>query len=144
MATQLRRSRQSSPAPAERQRQVAAPAAGSERTRTKPLYVPRTDIHETEDGLVVLADMPGVSSESVEVTLEKRILTIRGRSEDRPPERFSPAYLEYQAGDYERSFTLSEDIEAERIEAKLRNGVLRVFLPKAGPAQKKRIQVQAN
>ena len=60
------------------------------------------------------------------------------------PEGFSPVYLEYQPGDYERVFTLSEDIEAARIEASVKNGVLRVFLPKAGPAQTKRIQVRAS
>ena len=141
-ATQVRRAEQNQPASAGGERQVSAGEQGLERTRTRPLYAPRTDIHETADGLVVLADMPGVSPETVEVTLEKRVLTIRGRSEDRPPEGFSIVYREYQPGDYERVFTVSEDIEAERIEASLRNGVLRVVLPKAGPAQAKRIQVQ--
>jgi HSP20 family protein len=72
------------------------------------------------------------------------VLTIRGRTEDDPPQGFSPVYIEYQPGDYERVFTLSEDIEAERIEAGVKDGVLRLFLPKAGPAQTKRIQVRAS
>jgi HSP20 family molecular chaperone IbpA len=110
----------------------------------RPVLAPRTDIYETDEGLVVLADMPGISPETVDITLEKRVLTIRGRSEDQPPEGFSAVYAEYRPADYERFFTLSEDIEAERIEAKLKDGVLRVFLPKAGPAQTKRIQVQAS
>jgi HSP20 family protein len=123
---------------------MASPAEGAERTRTRPVYAPHTDIFETEDGLVILADMPSVSPDGVEVTLERNVLTIRGRTEDSPPEGFSPVYLEYQPGDYERVFTLSEDIEAERIEAGVKNGVLRLFLPKPGPAQTKRIQVRAS
>jgi HSP20 family molecular chaperone IbpA len=93
---------------------------------------------------VILADMPGVSPDGVDVTLERNVLTIRGRTEDSPPQGFSPVYLEYQPGDYERVFTLSEDIEAERIEASVKDGVLRLVLPKAGPAQTKRIQVRAS
>jgi HSP20 family protein len=125
-------------------REMAATAEGTERTRSRPAYAPRTDIFEMDDGLVILADMPGVSPESVDVTLERRVLTIRGRTEDSPPQGFSPVYREYQPGDYERAFTLSEDFEAERIEASCKNGVLRLLLPKAGPAQTKRIQVRAS
>jgi HSP20 family molecular chaperone IbpA len=124
--------------------QEVAPAEGGERTRPRPVYAPRTDIFETDDGLVILADMPGVPADGVDVTLERNVLTIRGRTEDSPPQGFSPVYLEYQSGDYERVFTLFEDIEAERIEANVKAGVLRLFLPKAGPAQTKRIQVRAS
>jgi HSP20 family protein len=124
--------------------QEVAPAEGGERTRPRPVYAPRTDIFETDDGLVILADMPGVPADGVDVTLERNVLTIRGRTEDSPPQGFSPVYLEYQPGDYERVFTLFEDIEAERIEANVKAGVLRLFLPKAGPAQTKRIQVRAS
>lgn len=116
----------------------------AERTRTRPLYAARADIYETEQGLVVEVDMPGVSPDAADVTLENRVLTIRGRSQDRAPEGFSPVYREYQAGDYERSFTLSDEIDAERIEAKVKNGVLRLFLPKAAAAQAKRIQIRAD
>jgi HSP20 family molecular chaperone IbpA len=143
MANQVGTREQSQPSTGEAQGGALASGA-AERTRTRPLYTPRTDIFETDDGLVLLADMPGVSPDSVEVTLERQVLTIRGRAEDSPPQGFSPVYREYQAGDYERSFTLSEAIEAERIEAGCKNGVLRLFLPKAGPAQTKRIQVRAS
>ena len=124
--------------------EVAAPPEGAERTRPRPVYAPRTDIFESDDGLVILADMPGVSADGVDVTLERNVLTIRGRTEDSPPQGFSPVYLEYEPGDYERVFTVSEDVEAERIEAGIKDGVLRLFLPKAGPAQTKRIQVRAS
>jgi HSP20 family protein len=144
MATNQARSQQRQPATTQANQEVAAPAEGAERTRTRPIYAPRTDILETDDGLVILADMPGVSADGVDVTLERNVLTIRGRTEDDPPQGFSPVYIEYQPGDYERVFTLSEDIEAERIEAGVKDGVLRLFLPKAGPAQTKRIRVRAS
>lgn len=143
-ANQVRAQEQRQPATTSGSQEVAATTEGVERTRTRPVYVPRTDIFETDDGLVLLADMPGVSPDAVDVTLERQVLTIRGRTEDSPPQGFSPAYREYQPGDYERAFTLSEDFEAERIEASCKNGVLRLFLPKAGPAQTKRIQVRAS
>ncbi len=127
------------------QQQVEAPTpAGTERTRTRRVYVPRTDIYETEDALVLVADMPGVAPDGLDVTLEARELTIRGRTRDAAPEGYSPVYREYEAGDYERAFTLSEDIDAGKIEARLGDGVLRLTLPKAGPAQARRIQVQAS
>jgi HSP20 family protein len=144
MAENQARAQQRQPATTQGGQEVATPAEGAERTRTRPVYTPRTDIFETDDGLVILADVPGVSADGVDVTLERNVLTIRGRTDDSPPQGFSPVYLEYQPGDYERVFTLSEDIAAERIEASVKNGVLRLFLPKAGPAQTKRIQVRAS
>lgn len=142
--TEMTRARQRQPAGMAGQGELAAAGETAERTRMRPVQIPPTDIFETDDGLVVVADMPGVSSETVDVTLEKRVLTIRGRSEDEPPKGFSATYAEYRPADYERFFTLSEDIEAERIQAKLQDGVLRVFLPKAGPARTKRIKVQTS
>ena len=144
MANQVRTRQQSQPATAQEGQGGAPAPSGAERTRTRPVYAPRTDIFEIDDGLVLLADMPGVSPDGVDVTLERQVLTVRGRAEDSPPQGFSPVYREYQPGDYERSFTLSEEIEAERIEASCRNGVLRLFLPKAGPAQTKRIPVKSS
>ncbi len=128
---------------AEEAQRVEAPMpAGTERTRARRVYAPRTDIFETEQALVLLADMPGVLQDDLDITLERRELTIRGRTADAGPEGYSPVYREYEGGDYERTFVLSEEIDAEKIEARLKDGVLRLTLPKAGPAQAKRIQVQ--
>jgi HSP20 family molecular chaperone IbpA len=144
MATNRGRAQQRQPAAPQGGEEVSATAQGAERTRTRPVYPPRTDIFETDDGLVLLADMPGVSADGADVTLERNVLTIRGRTQDHAPQGFSAVYREYEPGDYERVFTLSEDVAAERIEASVKNGVLRLFLPKAGPAQTKRIQVRAS
>lgn len=124
--------------------QQVAGREAAERTRTRPLYAPRADIYETDQGLVIEVDMPGVPPDAVDVTLEKRVLTIRGRSQDRTPEGFSPVYREYQAGDYERTFTMSDEINADGIQANVKGGILRLFLPRAAEAQAKRIRIQAD
>ena len=133
------------PAPAaEAERVRAAQPGGAEHTRDRPVYVPRVDIVETEDALEILADMPGITRDSVEVTLEQRVLGIRGRTGVAPPEGMAPLYLEYEPGDYERSFTLSDAVDPGGIEARVRGGVLRLRLPKAGPAEPQRIEVKAD
>ncbi len=124
--------------------QQVAGREAAERTRTRPLYAPRADIYETDQGLVIEVDMPGVPPDAVDVTLEKRVLTIRGRSQDRTPEGFSPVYREYQAGDYERTFTMSDEINADGIQANVKGGILRLFLPRAAEAQARRIRIQAD
>src|SRR3954453_9013541 len=122
----------------------AAQPRGTERTRARPVYAPRVDIVETEDALEVLADMPGVTKDSVEVTLEQRVLSIRGRADVAVPEDLAPLYLEYEPGDYERSFTLSDPVGPGGSEARVRGGVLHLRLPKAGPAKRQRIEVKAD
>ena len=129
---------------AEPERVRAAQPAGTERTRERPLYAPRVDIVETGDALELLADMPGVTKDSVEVTLEQRVLTIRGRAEVQVPEGLAPLHLEYEPGDYERAFTLSDAVDPSGIEARVRAGVLHLRLPKAGPARRQRIEVKAD
>src|SRR5687768_18590929 len=94
---------------------------GTERTQELPLYAPRVDVIETEDALEILADMPGVTKESVEVTLEQRVLSIRGRADLALPEELAPLYLEYRPGDYERAFTLSDAVDPAGIEARARD-----------------------
>ena len=116
----------------------------AERTRARRAYIPRVDIYETEDALVMLADMPGVDENSVDITLEKNVLSINGYVEPAQPDNYSLAYAEYGVGDYQRSFTLSDEIDRDKIEAIVKNGVLRLQLPKAGPAKTRKITVKAN
>lgn len=115
----------------------------AERTRARKAYIPRADIYETGDDIFVVADMPGVDENSIDLTLEKNILTINGYVEPAEPENYSLAYAEYEVGDYQRSFTLSNQIDQEKIEASVKNGVLRLRLPKAGPAKARKIMVKA-
>jgi HSP20 family molecular chaperone IbpA len=109
----------------------------AERTRAKPAFVPRADIYETEDKIVVVADMPGVKPEAVDVTVEQNTLTINGYVEPAPPEGYALAHAEYRLGDYQRRFALSSQIDQSKIEASMQDGVLRLHLPKAKPTTAK-------
>ncbi len=107
-----------------------------ERTRDCVCFVPRVDIYETNDAIFVAADMPGVDETSVDITLENDVLTINGYVEPVAPEGYQLAYAEYRVGDYERRFTLSNKVDQQRIEATIKDGVLRLHLPKAHPTTK--------
>jgi HSP20 family molecular chaperone IbpA len=116
---------------------------GTERTRPGKAYVPRADIYETDTELVIVADLPGVDEKSLDITLEKNVLSIKGFVDFSTPENYSLAYAEYEVGDFERNFTLSNDFDRENISASSKNGVLHVHLPKAGPAKTRKITVNA-
>ena len=123
------------------EKQELSPSEGTERTRECPCFAPRADIFETKDGIDVLVDMPGVSAETVDITLEKNVLTINGYVEPYGPEGYTLAWAEYRDGDYQRRFTLSDEIDREKIEANIRDGVLRLHLPKAEAAKTRKIAV---
>jgi HSP20 family protein len=123
------------------QRTPATTESG-QRTGPRPVFVPPADIYETGDNIVVLAEMPGVAPDGVDITLERRVLTIRGRSAANDPAGYQRVYNEYADGDYERVFTLSENIDRDRIEATLKDGVLNRVLPKAETAKARKIELK--
>lgn len=100
-------------------------------------FLPRTDIHETEEHVVIVADLPGVPPGGIELNLERNLLTLRGRVERDQTESGRLAYSEYEVGDFVRTFKLSGEVDQERIEAKSGNGVLTLTLPKVGPVTRK-------
>ena len=115
---------------------------GGERTRTRPVFVPCADIYETRDNVFLLVDMPGVAPDAVDITLEKQTLAIRGYGNPEQHQNYRQIHAEYRSGDYERIFTLSEDIDRDKIEASQKNGLLRLVLPKVGPAKVRKIQLK--
>ena len=115
-----------------------------ERTRQRRVYIPRADIYETPDDVVVIVDVPGVDEKSVDITLEKNVLTINAYPADIQPEGYSQVYAEFGMGDYQRRFVISSEIDQGKIEASVRNGVLHLRLPKAGPAKTRKIVVRAS
>ncbi|MEW5957463.1 MAG: Hsp20/alpha crystallin family protein [Chloroflexota bacterium] len=127
----------------EAQKQEVTPTSEVERTRDRKAYVPRADIYETDEEIVILADMPGVDENSVDITLEKNVLAINGYVEPDYPENYSLSFAEYELGDYQRSFTLSNYIDQNNIQAAVKNGVLELRLSKTGPAKAKKIAVRA-
>jgi HSP20 family protein len=126
------------------QKQEAELAEGAERTRASRVYIPQVDIFSADDSITILADMPGVAEKDIDIMLDKDVLTISGYVSDAvmAPEGYELARGEYGIGDYQRSFTLSDEIDRDHIEASLSNGLLRVTLPKAPEAQARKIEVK--
>ncbi len=114
-----------------------------ERTRARRVYSPAVDIIERKDDIIVIADMPGVNEKSVDITLEKNILTIYGKVDYDIPENHRLYLSEYGIGDYQRVFTINEEIDRDKIQASLKNGVLKILLPKADIMKMKKIEVKA-
>lgn len=126
------------------QKREADTIQSSERTRSGKIFTPPVDIYETSDDIVVLADMPGVDEKSIDITLEQNVLTIEGRLDEVSPQGFNLGYWEYEIGDYQRSFTLNDTIDRDKIEANYKNGVLKLRLPKVEPAKPRKINVKTS
>jgi len=124
------------------QEQEAVPVGEMERTRSRRSFVPRADIYETDKELILLADIPGASDKTVDITLEKNVLSITAYVEPAIPGGFDIAYAEYEEGDYQRSFRLSDEIDRDKIEAVVSDGVLRLRLPKSQGARTRKIEVK--
>ncbi len=127
----------------ELQKQTASNPVEMERTRNRKVYVPRVDIYETKESIVLLADMPGVDESSVDIMLEKNVLTINGTVEPVAFSGYNLVYAEFDTGDYQRAFTLPEEIDQNRIEATVKNGVLRLVLQKAEKSKARKIAIKA-
>ncbi len=115
--------------------------ARDESTRAGRTYLPPVDICETPEGLHLQADMPGVDEQSLNVHLDNGVLTIEGQVDVKEYENLQPVYTEYNVGNYVRRFTLSNDVDTERITARMRNGVLELDVPKAERAKPRKITV---
>jgi HSP20 family protein len=116
---------------------------GQERTRAGRFFLPEVDIEELKDSLKLWADMPGVKQSDVEVTLDGDTLTIVGTVSTEAYRDLKPVYTEYNVGNYFRQFELNEDIDAQRIQASMKDGVLELTLPKSERARPRQIEVKA-
>jgi len=121
---------------------TTAPAPSRRETpgRATRTVLPAVDIYETATTFVLLADMPGVGGDGLEVVAERDQLVIKGRVQ-RPATE--PDYEEFALADYYRTFVLTEDLETDRITAALKDGVLRVEIPKSPRVTPKKIPVRA-
>ena len=118
---------------------VATPA---EQTKPGPVFTPSVDIFETEKAITLLADMPGVKAEDLNVDLRDDTLTLTGEVNPSVKTPGEKVYVEYETGRYYRQFSLSEVIAQEKIDAQLMDGVLRLTLPKVEKATPRRIEVK--
>jgi HSP20 family protein len=127
----------------EKDMQKTQNVSATERIRNVKTFVPRVDIYENKDSLFLIADLPGVDDKTVDIELEKNVLTITGRVENGRMKDGTLMYSEYEIGDYERVFTLSDEIDHDKIVATVKNGVLRLELPRAEKVKPKKIAIQA-
>ena len=105
------------------------------------VFVPATDIFETDEALTVILEMPGVDKDKVDVKVENDVLKIEGWIDFSRYEGLQPVYTEYNIGNYARSFQLSSKIDQDRISAELRDGVMTLVLPKSEKAKPRKISV---
>lgn len=117
-------------------------SSSAEQTTPGPLFTPSVDIFETEQQLTLLADMPGVKAEGVNIDLRENILTLSGDVKAPEGENEIDIIREYRTGRYFRVFTLSDNIDQSKIEGEIKDGVLHLKLPKAEAAKPRRISVK--
>jgi HSP20 family molecular chaperone IbpA len=129
-----------------RENEAQVPAVPTVAANTPPperfVCTPPIDIFDNGEGLVLRADLPGVTGDTLELQVQDNKLTLFGRVAQQAPADATLVHQEYRVGDYLRSFILSEDVDHERISAKLLNGVLEVTLPRAPQPEPRKIQVK--
>ena len=116
----------------------------TEQTRPGLVFTPSVDIFENEREIFLVADMPGVKAENLNIDLRDDTLTILGEPEPHDELGGEAVLMEYEEGKYYRQFSLSEVIDQKRIDAQLKNGVLRLILPKVEKATPRRITVRSD
>src|ERR1700722_253185 len=109
--------------------------SGEEKTAPGRFFIPSTDAYETEDGLTLVMEMPGVARNGLDISLEDGVLRVEGRLDFSKYQGLGPVYTEYNVGHYARAFSLSDKVDQDNIGAKLEDGVLTLTLPKAPAAR---------
>jgi HSP20 family molecular chaperone IbpA len=105
------------------------------------VLIPAVDVSETENEYILTASMPGVGKDDVDVSVEDHVLTVEGRAREEEPADCRNVAREFEVGHYRRSFELSEDVDAGAIKANVKNGLLKITLPKREEVKPKKIQV---
>ncbi|MDX1370108.1 Hsp20/alpha crystallin family protein [Pseudomonas sp.] len=120
------------------EKQVVRRGESAEELQT---LLPRVDVFENKDGILLVADMPGVPKDKLELRVENDTLLIEGEIAPDTPENMEPVYAEVRLSRYRRAFSLSSELDTSRIDAQLRDGVLNLRIPKQAHAQPRKIEV---
>jgi HSP20 family molecular chaperone IbpA len=124
---------------AKEKKEVTTPA---ERTKPGLVFNPAIDIFETERELTLLADLPGVKAKDLKIDLKDNVLTLTADETSREGSGEKDVFREYRNGTYYRQFSLSDTIDQSKIEAVIKDGVLRLTLPKVEAATPRKIAVK--
>ena len=122
--------------------QVMAQTTAATNGNHRAVHTPLIDIYEGAEGLVLEADLPGVAEGQITIQLEENVLSLHARSSSVHPEGARVLHQEFRPGDFYRSFILSDEVDRARISAVLKNGVLKLTLPKAERAKTRRIEIK--
>ena len=122
----------------QQKREVQKKEEGTAPTR---VFLPTTDIYETDQGLTVSMEMPGVAKSNVDINIDDGVLTIEGRIDFSKYQGLRPVYSEYNIGNCRRSFSLPGSINQEHIKAEMKDGVLTLTLPKAEKAKPRQVPI---
>lgn len=121
---------------------TAVAQAGDNAARNEAALLPPTDVIEDADGITLYADLPGVSKDKLDLQVEADTLTIEGAVALDLPEGMESSHAEVSLPRYRRVFTLSRELDAGKVSAEFKDGVLKLRIPKAEHAQPRRIQIQ--
>lgn len=120
------------------------PAQAQSAERNEGTLLPPVDVIEDATGITLYADMPGVAKDRVQLRVEGEQLTLEGEMSLAVPQGMEPTHAEVRRSRYHRAFTLSKELDADKVSAEMNQGVLRVRIPKAAHAQPRRVQVQVS
>jgi HSP20 family molecular chaperone IbpA len=115
---------------------------GAGRSQTLDL-TPAADIHETKDGATLYIDLPGVSRDSLDISVDSDVLTVKGGVNLNTPNDLNPTYMDVHAGTFSRKFTLSAELDSSQIDANLKEGVLKLVIPRSEKHKPRKIEVKA-
>jgi HSP20 family protein len=116
---------------------------GQEAMTPTRAFMPNADIFETEGALTVVLEMPGVDRDHIDIGVDNGVLTVEGKIDFGKYEGLQPVYSEYNVGPYRRSFRISNRIDQDKISAEMRDGVIKLVLPKAEEAKPHKIEVRS-
>ena len=108
----------------------------------QPSIRPAVDVHENDDVIVLYAELPGVNQDNLDITIENGNLQLEARAKLDTPAEMSPVYAEFQTPNYKRSFTLSNELDTDNIEAKLAHGILKLTIPKKETIKPRKVDVK--
>lgn len=106
------------------------------------ILTPATDIYESKEGVVLYVDLPGVSKETLDIDVDQDILTIKGMINLDTADNMQPSYVDVRANVFERRFTLGDELDSNKIEAKLDQGALKLSIPRLEKHQPKKINIK--
>lgn len=114
-----------------------------ETTFDKPIYIPETDIYEEEDHIFVIANIPGVDEKAIDISLDNKVLTFTATQQDHNMKGYEQIGISEPTGVFKRSFSIETDIDQDKITAEVKDGVLKIKLPKAEALKPHKITVKA-